>query len=287
MQSLRTAIHPSVWGPRWDADGIRPTLDAARRIGYHHVVVPLRDFTAIDPPALARAFADFGLSPLNTAGIPLDRDIGSPDAAVRAAGMAHLGKAIAMARDMGSSQINGVLYAPLARAAAPASADTITRSADCMAKLAATAAANGIRLALEVVNRYETNVLNTVSQALDYIRMVGHANVGLHLDTFHMSIEEADPSSALKCAMPHLFYFELDQSHRGMLGAGSLDVRALLRTAVAAGYRGIVGVEAFSRSRMAPDHASGLAIWRDTFTDSDALAFEAHAMITQALADAR
>ena len=74
-----------------------------------------------------------------------------------------------------------------------------------------------------------------------------------------MSIEERSPADALRAAVPKLFYFELDQSHRGDLGAGSLDLERLTRCAAEAGYRGIVGVEAFSRSRMAPDHADALA----------------------------
>jgi D-psicose/D-tagatose/L-ribulose 3-epimerase len=279
-----TAIHPSVWGPRWDAEGIRPTLEAAARIGYDHVVIPLRSMAGLDPKALARAFAAHNLVPLNTAGVPPDADIGSVDGDVRQRGLQHLLSAVSMARDMGSPQINGVLYAPLVRASGPADMDALYRSADSMAIIGRYAASAGVRLAVEVVNRYETNVLNTARQALDYVGRVNEDNVGIHLDTFHMSIEEAAPLQALRDAMPKLFYFELDQSHRGALGAGSMDLEAMARVAAEAGYRGIVGVEAFARSRMDADHANALAIWRDTFIDADALAAEALLTIKRAFA---
>ena len=79
----------------------------------------LRLLAALDPPAIGRAFERHGLSPLNTAGIPADCDIGSRDPDARQRGMKHLRNVMRAARDMGSRQINGVLYAPLVRAPGP------------------------------------------------------------------------------------------------------------------------------------------------------------------------
>jgi D-psicose/D-tagatose/L-ribulose 3-epimerase len=104
--------------------------------------------------------------------------------------------------------------------------------------------------------------------------LVGHTNLFLHLDTFHMSIDEANPFDAITAAVPHLSYFELDQSHRGPAFEGSLDLVKWCRHAAGAGYAGIVGVEAFSRQRLAPDHANALAIWQERFEDGDRVAEE-------------
>jgi D-psicose/D-tagatose/L-ribulose 3-epimerase len=279
---FKTSIHASVWGRHWDAAGIGPTLDAAATIGYDHVVIPLRTFEGIDPPALAREFGRRGLIPLNTTGIPAECDIGDRSETVRKRGIARLCTAVSMARDMGSSQINGVLYGPLIRATGPAEPEAFNRAADALATVAQHAATAGIRLAIEVVNRYETNLINTARRGLDFVAVAGQDNIGIHLDTFHMSIEERSPADALRAAIPKLFYFELDQSHRGDVGAGSLDLEQLTRCAAEAGYRGIVGVEAFSRSRMAPDHADALAVWHDAFEDADALAASALALINRA-----
>jgi D-psicose/D-tagatose/L-ribulose 3-epimerase len=279
---FKTSIHASVWGPRWDIAAIGPTLDAAAAIGYDHVVIPLRTFDGVDPPGLAREFTRRGLVPLNTAGVPADCDIGDRSNAVRRRGIARLCTAVSMARDMGSSQINGVLYGPLARATGPAEPEAFNRAADALATVAQHAAGAGVRLAVEVVNRYETNLLNTARRALDFVAAAGQDNIAIHLDTFHMSIEERSPLDALRAAISKLFYFELDQSHRGDLRAGSLDLERLTRFAAEAGYRGIVGVEAFCRSRMTPDHADALAVWHDAFGDADALAASAFALINRA-----
>jgi hypothetical protein len=129
---FKTSIHASVWGPRWDIAGIGPTLDAAAAIGYDHVVIPLRTFDCVDPPALAREFTRRGLIPLNTTGLPADCDIGDRSNAVRNRGIARLSTAVSMARDMGSSQINGVLYGPLVPAGfQPGSGRAGNRRATC------------------------------------------------------------------------------------------------------------------------------------------------------------
>ncbi len=137
--------------------------------------------------------------------------------------------------------------------------DAFARAAESMHRLAEHAARSGVRLALEVVNRYETPLLYNTRRALAFLEAVAHDNVYLHLDTFHMSIDESDPVAAIEAALPRLAYLELDQSHRGDALQGSLDLTRLVREAARRGYRGIVGVEAFSRQLLAPDHADA---WR-------------------------
>jgi D-psicose/D-tagatose/L-ribulose 3-epimerase len=272
--NVRTSIHAAVWGHDWTAKAIGPALDSAARIGYDHVVIPLRRFEDIEPAALARVFAQRGLTPLNTCGLTPDRDIGAADATTRERGAAHLLKAVALARDMGSTQIGGVLYGPLGKAVEPLSEAAFQCAADIIRRVADHAQAAGVRLALEVVNRYETPLLYNTERGLMFLDAVGHQNVSLHLDTFHMSIDEANPFDAIMTALPRLAYFELDQSHRGPAHEGSLDLVEWARRACLAGYRGIVGVEAFSRQKLAPDHANALAIWQDRFRDGDRVAEE-------------
>lgn len=269
---MKTSIHAAIWGRDWSANAIGPTLASAARIGYDHVVIPLRRFDDTEPAALAREFERHGLTPLNACGLTPDRDIGSNDPQIRARGISHLNQAIGLARDMGSTQIGGVLYGPLGKASGPPLSDAVARAVDAIREVAESARASGVRLALEVVNRYETPLLNTTARGLAFLDAVGHDNAYLHLDTFHMSIEEAAPFEALASSLPRLAYFELDQSHRGGAFEGSLDLIAWAKAASSAGYRGIVGVEAFSRRILEPEHANALAIWNDRFSDGDRLA---------------
>ncbi|WP_224408334.1 sugar phosphate isomerase/epimerase [Afifella sp. IM 167] len=275
MGNVRTAIHAAVWSADPEPESVRHVVAAAGEIGYDCLVLPLRDPDRLRPQALARIFEAAGVTPLNSAGIPPASDIGSADPETRRRGREHLNRVLGLARDMGSRQINGVLYAPLVRATRPSAREELLRSSESMAMVAETAEAMGITLGIELVNRYETNMLNCVEQGLEYLDLVDRPNVRLHLDTFHLAIEEADPVAAIAAAMDRLCYFELDQSHRGRLDQGSLDLKRMAQPAVSAGYDGLVGVEAFARSRLAPEHADTLAIWREHFDEPSALAAQA------------
>jgi D-psicose/D-tagatose/L-ribulose 3-epimerase len=137
-------------------------------------------------------------------------------------------------------------------------------------------------MTFEVLNRYETAMLNTAQQALDFIAASGSDHLRVHLDTFHMAVEEADMLAAVRSAVPVLGYLELGQSGRGPLGAGSVDPGAVVREAIMAGYGGRIGLEAFSRSVLSSAVSDLLGIWREPYTDGRALAAEAMSIIRAA-----
>jgi len=105
----------------------------------------------------------------------------------------------------------------------------------------------GVRLALEPINRYETTLINNISQGMELIERVGARNFGLLLDTFHMNIEEADILAGMRTCGSRIFHFHVADSNRWHPGAGHLDFRSILRTLAGTGYTGWVSVECLPR----------------------------------------
>src|SRR3978361_1668884 len=95
-----------------------------------------------------------------------------------------------------------------------------------MAWLAEQASAAGVTLALEVVNRYETNIANTAAEMLALIDRTG-ADIDVHLDSYHMNIEENGPVEPVEQCGPRLGYLHIGESHRGYLGTGNVDFDSL------------------------------------------------------------
>ena len=279
MSANELSIHSYVWIPRWSTELGRTAVERAAATGFHRVVVPLTNQEAVDPPAIARMFEHFGVRPVNTSNQTPDANVSSLDAHTRARGLERHRHSLRLARDMGSTHVGGMLYGPLGKASQAASGANLNAAAESLRTLAAEAKRMGIRLALEIVNRYESNLINTVAQALELVRMSGSDNIYLHLDTFHMNIEEDDLLGAIKTALPHLVYFELDQNHRGRPDRGAIDLEAMLLKLLAAGYSGIIGVEAFSRLVTGADVAGVIGIWRDMYRDGDEVASSAAALI--------
>jgi 5-keto-L-gluconate epimerase len=100
-----------------------------------------------------------------------------------------------------------------------------------------------VRIAIEPINRYETNLINTVDSGLRLLESVGRNNVGLLLDTFHMNIEEPSITESIRAAKDHLFHFHVADSNRWYPGAGHVDFRSALDTLKEIGYTGFVSAE--------------------------------------------
>jgi len=267
------SIHSFSWIPGWSSDAAERVAPRAAAAGFDHVVVPLRDHASIDPDAIARAFDAHGITAVCSANQLPDANISSGDPDIRKAGMNRHRAALRLARDMGAVHVGGATYGLFGKADAAATADDRKRSAEALAELSEEARSFGLRLAMELLNRYETNMLTTVAEGLAFLDLVGRpSNLWLHLDTFHMNIEEADSLAALEAALPHLAYFELDQNDRGLLDRGQIDFAPFLHRLKAAGYDKLIGVEAFSSAVSGPDVARGVAAWRPLFADGDEVA---------------
>jgi len=100
-----------------------------------------------------------------------------------------------------------------------------------------------IKFAIEPINRYETNLVNTVQAGLALLEKVDKKNVGLLLDTFHMNIEEASITESIRAAKESLFHFHVADSNRWYPGAGHVDFRMALDTLKEIGYSGFVSAE--------------------------------------------
>ena len=100
-----------------------------------------------------------------------------------------------------------------------------------------------VRLAIEPINRYETDLINTVSAGIDIVEKVNQNNVGLLLDTFHMNIEEPSITESIKSCGKHLFHFHIADSNRWYPGAGHIEFREIFKLLDQVGYSSFVSAE--------------------------------------------
>ena len=138
-------------------------------------------------------------------------------------------------------------------------------------------------LGLEICNRYETNVINTAHDALRLADDIGEDNVLIHLDTYHMNIEEDDLVRPVYEVGDRLGYVHIGENHRGYLGSGHLDFTSFFHALADIGYTGPITFESFSSAVVAAGLSNDLAIWRNLWTDGEDLARHAHAFIANQL----
>lgn len=283
----RVGVHALVWVGGWTEAECRQAIENSRAAGYDLIEIPVLDPTTIDVGLTRKALDDAGLGAACSLGLSLDTDISSPDPEVVARGEHLLHDALAVVRDLGAEYLGGVIFSALARYAHPPSVEGRANCVRVLHGLAEQAAASDITLGLEVVNRYESNLLNTAKQALELIADISADNLKVHLDTYHMNIEESDFTKPVLACGDRLGYVHVGESHRGYLGTGTVDFPAFFGALAAVNYQGTVTFESFSSAVIAPGLSTTLAIWRNTWTDSADLARRAREFIDAGLRGAQ
>ena len=283
----RLGIHAFVWTGSSAQRDLEAAAERSAELGFEVVEFPNLDPRQFDVAAVARRLEALGLGITMTMGLPWDGDVSSEDKAVVARGEELLTNAVAVARDLGSTKLGGIIFSAHGKYEAPPTATGRANAVAAVARVAEGAKRAGVSLNLEIVNRFETNLLNTAAQALAFIDETGSDNVFLHLDTFHMNIEEADLAAAIRLAGKKLGYFHVGESNRGYLGAGSIAFDPIFDALLDIDYDDIITFESFSSEVVDRYLSTRVAIWRNTWTDNVDLARHAKRFIDLKLEDAQ
>jgi len=198
-----------------------------------------------------------------------------------AATQQYLTVCIQAARTLGATVVAGPFYAPTGvtwRMSAEEREDAAAQLRRNLAPLADLAGDNGVTLAIEPLNRYETSVVNTVEQALDVFGPLLGRGVGLALDTYHLNIEEKRPTDAIRAAGAAIAHVQVCGSDRGPVGDDHTDWPAVLAALDDAGYDGILGVESFTGDNATI--AVAASVWRPLAASQDDLAVRSLAYLT-------
>lgn len=268
-------VHVLVWVGGTDPDSALSAIHSTSHTGYDLLELSLHDTESLDVERTRRAAEQAGLALVCSRGLAFEADISSADPEVSARGERLLADSVRIARDLGARYFAGALYSALGKYGHPLDPRGREHVVAALGRIAELAADSGITLGLEVVNRYESNVVNTAEQGLALMNEVGAANLKLHLDTYHMNIEEDDLSRPVHRAGDRLGYVHIGENHRGYLGSGHLDFTAFFHALADIDYTGPITFESFSSAVVAPGLSNDLAIWRNLWDDGADLAVHA------------
>ena len=272
-------VHALVWVGGWSKDQCREAIKNSAEAGYGLIEIPALDPKSIDVEHTKATLKEFGLKGACSLGLSFDADINNEDSEIAKRGEARLMDALNVVEQLGGDYLGGVIFSALGKYKFPPTKKARDNAVAALKRLAIAAQAKGITLGLEPVNRYESNLLNTGSQALEMIKDIGEPNVVVHLDIYHMDIEEQDLVSPVLEAGNKLGYVHIGASHRGPLGTGNIDFDSFFGALAKIGYKGTITFESFSSTVVAPDLSSTLGIWRNLWTDNKSMAKSAREYI--------
>ena len=252
----------------------------AREIGFEVFEVCVEDPAQLSAEPLIEAANGAGLQISVCGAFGPDRDVSHEEPDKRAQGLRYLKGCIDLAADVGSPHVAGPMYSATGKArllSAEQREQQRTWAAESLREAADYAGERGVRLAMEPLNRFETDLVNTVEQGLDLCDRIGRANVGLLLDTFHMNIEEKSFTEAMTSAGDRLFHMQVAENDRGTPGSGHVPWDEVFRALDAVGYNGSVVIESFLPT--VAEIARAVSLWRPVAPSMDALARDGHAFI--------
>ncbi len=206
------------------------------------------------PSKVKAACAEHGLEVYSVLAMATGRrDLSHPDADVRAHAKSYVGSVLDFAEQLGASVVSTIPTAVMRTDPVGVEGreedwwSGYQREWDLavgsVRELAERASSAGITLAIEPINRYESYLLRTAEQARRFVADVGSPAVKVQLDTFHMSLEEADPAAAIRATGQALCNLHLADSNRRAVGDGGLDWPSILAALVEIGYEGPLTLE--------------------------------------------
>jgi 5-keto-L-gluconate epimerase len=245
MLSIVLSTQPAQFQAATFKGSLETNMQRIAALGYEGVELAIRDPKLVDVDNLARLTSECNLAvPAIGTGQAWGEEglsFTDPDSKVRRAAIERIQSHIPAA-----SHFKAIIIIGLIRGIVKPGVDAALAMdwlIEALRECSAASQPHGIRLALEPINRYETTLINNVTQGLDLIERVDADNFGLLLDTFHMNIEEADIQASIRQCGPRIFHFHVADSNRWHPGAGHLDFKSILETLLSTGYIGWVSGE--------------------------------------------
>ena len=257
-------IHAMMWTTVWDHAGAEKAIAGAARYKQDFIEIPLIDIPSVDAKHSRALLEKHAVRAACSLVLPEPAWASvCPDAAID-----YLKSALDKAAEIGAEALTGVTFGGTnERTGFPpteAEYDNLTRALGAAAKHAKTL---GLQFGIEAVNRYENHLVNSAEQAVALVRRIGLDNVFVHLDTFHMTMEEKGIANGIIAARDHLKYMHMSESDRGTPGYGNVPWDAVFAALAAIGFKGVLTLESFAG--MPVEMAGNISTWRPVARNLD------------------
>jgi D-psicose/D-tagatose/L-ribulose 3-epimerase len=244
----------------------------ARRLGCDVLEICIEDPALVTAETVAAAARKDRVLVSVCGAFGAERDVSHEDPAMRRRGVNYLHRCIDLAAAVGSPHVAGPMYSATGKARLLSPKQRAQQwgwAVEGLTEVADYAAGHSVRLAIEPLNRFETDFINTVEQGLELCGRIGKPNVGLLLDTFHMNIEERSLADAILRAGDRVFHVHACENDRGTPGSGHVDWVSVLAALAEIDYPGQIVIESFTPE--IKEIARAVSMWRPVAASADSL----------------
>jgi len=270
--AIGIGINSWVWTSPFTTESIG-LIEKAADMGFDSFEVPVEDPTHMNADKVKDALKASGLKAIVCGAFGPSRDLTNDDPKFRKESLDYIKATLKLCEKWGSKILAGPMYSAVGKRR-QVSAEQKKKEWDLavkgLTKAGAMAADHGVTLAIEPLNRFEIDLINTTEQAVQMVKDIGHNNVRIHLDTFHMHIEEKNMYDAIKLAGKMIAHVHACENDRGAPGSGLVHWKDVAKGLKDVGYAGEAVIESFTPECKAI--AAAAAIWRPLAKTQDDLA---------------
>ena len=274
--ALEVTFGVSTW--LWTSPFNRETVALFPKIksfGYDAVEIPVEDPSLIDLDLVKRAMADQGLKAIICGAFGPTRDLTHEDPAYHQTCFTYLDSCLEIASELGAGFVAGPMYSAVGKARLVAPEQRKVEwdlAVSNLRKVCRRAGEFGLDLAIETLNRFETDLINTSEDLMRLIGDINEPQAKAVLDGFHLNIEEPDLESAIRRVGDKLIHVQVSENYRGTPGTGQTNWAAWKRGLEAINYRGTISIESFTPQ--VKELAGAVCIWKPLAPSQDGFAKE-------------
>lgn len=246
-----------------------------KNMGYDAVEIPVEDPSLIDAKKVKKALAENGLEPIICGAFGTTRDLTHDDPSFHQTSFDYIEASLEITAELGAKFLAGPMYSAVgkARLVSPEQKKIEwDRAVSNLYKVCQMAESRGLEIALEALNRFETDLINNSEDLMRLIRDINHPAAKVLMDGFHMNIEEPDIEKAFQTVGEKLIHVQVSENYRGTPGTGQTRWDAYKRGLESVGYTGTVSIESFTPD--IKELAGAVCIWRPLVPDQDEFARE-------------
>lgn len=276
----KIGIFFAYWTHDYTAD-FKYYVKKAAKLGFDVLEIDpgaLLDFSKLELNELKKLAEDSNIELTFGLGFPKDCDMASENESLRKNGLAFAKKIIDVVGLMGGKQLPGIIHSCWPGIMEEGITDKrpyLERSTAAMKEVAKILEHKGIIHSIEMVNRFEHYLLNTVEEGIAFVEAIGSPNIKLLLDVFHLNIEETDMCRAIESAGKHIGYIHLGENNRNLPGRGSMPWKDISGAVRKCDYNGCIVLEPFVM--MGGPIARDVRVWRNLVEHTDENALDTYA----------
>ena len=263
----KLGIFMNFWEKKWGADH-KYYIDKVAKIGYDILefqAQPLLDMSDKECRSIKNYANEKGIELSYSLGLNMKYDVSNRDKDIRTGGIKYLSSIIEKLAIMEGELFSGVTYAgwglPAHFVDETEKEEMFKRSVESMQQVMKTAEKEGVIVCVEAVNRFESPLINTAAEAIKYADLVDSKNIGIHLDTYHMNIEENDIGDAIRLVGKRLRHFHTGENNRNVPGRGHLNWKEIFKALKDIDYKNNIVSEPFLM--LGDEVGYDIRVWRN------------------------